>query len=180
MPQSHVHLCRRAFHQPHRSNISTPSRPPTVTLYSSLRVFTYYVIAWVFLFSLLISTRIPILLLFTRKTSRTNTPATGTMHCASLSSHSSAAAFTRKRQGRGYLGRTIEQDAWATCDLYSVVHLRPRFGSWRYWRWAAIREHPNVCASQAQALLFSSSLVATIPMTFSLESEAVRLDEERF
>jgi hypothetical protein len=52
MPQSHAHLCRRAFHQSHRSNISTLSRPPTVTLYSSLPVFTCYVIAWeVFVFT---------------------------------------------------------------------------------------------------------------------------------
>jgi hypothetical protein len=36
-------------------------------------------------------------------------------------------------------------------------------GSWRYWRWAATREHSNVCASQAQALLFPSRLLLRYP-----------------
>jgi hypothetical protein len=40
---------------------------------------------------------------------------------------------------------------------------RSCLGSWRYWRWAATREHSNVCASQAQALLFPSRLLLRYP-----------------
>jgi predicted membrane metal-binding protein len=133
-----------------------------------------------FLFLPLISLRIPTLLLFTRKASRTNTPATGI--CIALFFRVSLRP--RRSYGKDREG-IIRGARWNKMHGQPAIFLllctfRSCLGSWRYWRWAATREHSNVCASQAHALLFSFSLVATIPMTFSLESEALCLNGERF
>jgi hypothetical protein len=182
MSQSHVHPSRRAFHQPHPSNISTQlhhdHQQYTPLFTSCIHLSCHRQVRFCFYLSSLL--RIPTLLLFTRKASRTNTPATGILYCAFPSGLASAAVFIRKRQGRDHSGRTMEQDAWATCDLSSVMHLPLLF---RILALLALgcntRTFKRLCVTSTGAS-FSFSLVATIPMTFSLESEALCLKGERF